>query len=110
MLQFVRPNFPCCSSAMGAHPDTYHVSTVRHIFIRAGKNAGNFVSDLIFVRGVPTIVLEWLVGPDDVTLPLVTISLDSRYLHKLNPPLANYLEAEYLYENEVVDPRRWIEG
>jgi hypothetical protein len=91
---------------METHPDIGTVTTVRHIFIRAGKNAGNFVSDLIFVRGVPTIVVEWLESPDGVNLPLVTISLDRRFLHKIDPPEADFLEAEYLYEKEVVDPRR----
>ena len=92
---------------METHPDIGPVTTVRHIFIRAGKNAGNFVSDLIFIRGVPTIVIEWLESPDGINLPLVTISLDPRYLHKIDSPEADFLEAEYLYEREVVDPRRF---
>jgi hypothetical protein len=92
---------------METHLDIGPVTTVRHIFIRAGKNAGNFVSDLIYVRGVPTIVLEWLERPDGMMLPLVTVSLDPRYLHKIDSPEADFLEAEYLYEKEVVDPRRF---
>jgi hypothetical protein len=91
---------------METHPDIGPVTTVRHIFIRAGNDASNFISDLIFVSDVPTIVVEWLESPDGVSLPLVTISLDRRYLHKIDSPEADYLEAEYLYEKEVVDPRR----
>ena len=92
---------------METHLDIGPLTTVRHIFIRAGKNAGHFVSDLIFVRGVPTIVVEWLERPDGVNLPLVTISLDPGYLHKIDSPEAEFLEAEYLYEKEVLDPRRF---
>jgi hypothetical protein len=65
------------------------------------------ISDLIFIRGVPTIVAEWLETPAG-DIPLVTIPLDPRYLHRIGSPEAErFLEIEYLYELEVVDPRRF---
>jgi hypothetical protein len=56
-------------------------------------------SDLIFVNGCPTIVVEWLVRPDG-DLPLATIPLDPQYLH----PLKGWEDVDYLYEIAVAPP------
>jgi hypothetical protein len=92
---------------MVVHPSVGPVTRVRHTFIRAGKNAGHFISDLIFVQGIPMIVIEWLETLEG-DVPLVTISLDRQHLHKITSLEAErFLETEYLYELEVVDPRRF---
>ncbi len=77
----------------------YEVFKVRHTMMRGGKNVGHFNSDLIFLDGVPTIVIEWEVRPDG-DVPAVAVALDPQHLHKLN-----WKSADYLYEFPVVDPR-----
>lgn len=77
----------------------YEVTSVRHLMIRAGKTIGHFNSDMIFVDGVPTIVIEWEVHPAG-DVPVVTIPLSPEHLHHLG-----WSEAEYLYEFPVEDPR-----
>jgi len=69
--------------------------------IRAGRTVGHFNSDLIFVDGTPTIVVEWEVKPNG-DFPFVTIPLDPTCL-----PHIGWDEAEYMYELPVEDPRRW---
>ena len=89
------------------HPTVGPVSRVRHTFVRADRTVSHQISDLIFVKGVPKIVVEWLETPQG-DVPLVTISLDGRHLHRLGSLEAErFLETEYLYELEVVDPRRY---
>jgi hypothetical protein len=85
---------------MAIDPSVGPVTKVWHTMTRAGKNLGHFNSDLIFVDGVPTIVVEWLVQPDG-DIPKVTIPLDPQFLRKLR-----WEDAEYLYEFPVEDPRR----
>lgn len=74
-------------------------STVRHLLI---SKHGQFHcdSDLIFVEGVPFIVIEWseMAGQE---IPLVTVELDPARLVKLGWPTA-----EYLYQGgPIEDPR-----
>ncbi len=75
------------------------VTKVRHRLSRGGENWGYVNSDLIFLSGVPTIVLVWE-GSRFFDYPAVTVSLDARFLHQINWP-----EAEYLYEHAIEDPR-----
>jgi hypothetical protein len=86
---------------MAIHPSIGDVTTVRHTLRRAGTNLGHFNSDLIFVGPVPTIVLEWMVGSEG-DIPAVAIPLDPTHLHKIG-----WKDAEYMYELEVEDPRRF---
>jgi hypothetical protein len=48
---------------MSIHPSVGKVYRVRHIMTTATQNA-HANSDLIYVNGVPTIVVEWEVRPD----------------------------------------------
>lgn len=73
------------------------VFRVRHTLMRAGRNAGIFDSDLVFMEGVPYIVMAWL-GED----PTIRIALDPQRLHPLT-----WEEVDYSYELPVVDPRRF---
>ena len=84
---------------MAIHPDVGPVTKVRHTMTRDGRHYAHFNSDLIFVSGVPTIVIEWDVFPDG-DWPAVTVALDPQYLHRLG-----WAEAEYLYEFAIEDPR-----
>ena len=83
---------------MAIHPSVGKVTTVRHTLLTT-KGWAHFNSDLIFVDGVPTVVLEWEMNPDG-DLPAVTIQLDPQRLHKLVWP-----KAEYMYEDGLEDPR-----
>ncbi len=76
-----------------------NVTSVRHTMTRGGKNLGHCNSDLIFVDGIPTIVIEWEVRPGDDN-PAVTVPLDPAHLHHIG-----WDNAEYLYEFPVEDPR-----
>jgi hypothetical protein len=58
-----------------------------------------FNSDLIFLAGAPIVVLLWEQRPFG-NYPAVTVTLDSKYLHKTDLP-----DAEYLYEFPIEDPR-----
>jgi hypothetical protein len=58
-----------------------------------------FNSDLIFLAGAPIVVLLWEQRPFG-NYPAVTVTLDSKYLHKTDLP-----DAEYLYELPIEDPR-----
>ena len=75
------------------------VTTVRHPMLSGGKVLGHFNSDLIFLAGVPIVVLVWEQRPHG-DYPAVTVTLDPAYLHKVNWP-----EANYLYELSIEDPR-----
>lgn len=75
------------------------VHKCRHILLRAGQNVGHCVSDLVFLEGVPHIVIEWEDRPAGQH-PAVTVKLDPEKLHPLNWP-----EVKYLYELPVEDPR-----
>lgn len=78
----------------------HKVSKVRHTMIRAGRNVGHFNSDLIFIKDVPTIVIEWQTRPGG-DVPAVTVSLDPAHLHPLG-----WKSADYVYELPVEDPRQ----
>jgi hypothetical protein len=92
---------------MKIHPSVGPVSRVRHTFVRAGENAGYFISDLIFVQGIPMIVVEWLEAPEG-EIPLETISLDRQHLRKIaSLEEERFLQTEYFYELEVADPRQF---
>jgi hypothetical protein len=58
-----------------------------------------FNSDLIFLAGVPIVVLEWEQRSFG-DYPAVTVTLDPMYLHK-----TDWSDAEYLYELSIEDPR-----
>lgn len=72
---------------------------VRHTLIRNGKNIGHFNSDLIYIKDVPHIVLEWLVFPNGDEIPAVSVALDSSKLHPLD-----WTDVQYLYEFPVEWP------
>ncbi len=75
------------------------VTKVRYPLMSGGGNVGYVNSGLIFLAGIPIIVLAWEERPFG-DYPAVTVSLDPRYLHRINWP-----EAEYLYELSIEDPR-----
>ncbi len=75
------------------------ITKVRHRLMSGGKNLGYVNSDLIFLAGIPIVVLVWEERPFG-DYPAVTVSLDPRYLHQLNWP-----EAEYLYGHSIEDPQ-----
>ena len=75
------------------------VTKVRHPLMNGGGNVGYVNSDLIFLAGIPIVVLAWEDRPFG-DYPAVTVSLDPRYLHQINWP-----EAQYLYELSIEDPR-----
>src|SRR6202049_5037394 len=56
-------------------------------------------SDLIFLAGAPIVVLAWEPRPIG-NYPAMTVTLESKYLHKTDLP-----DAEYLYELPIEDPR-----
>jgi len=58
------------------------------------------ISDLIFVDGVPTVVLDWG-GPPEKQYPLVTQTLDPRLLKEFSTP-----KTDFLYDGPVEDPRK----
>lgn len=85
---------------MAIHPSVGKVSSVWAIVGRRGVTAYHHAaSDLVWVAGVPTVVVQWAVRPDG-DLPSVTVPLDPQHLHKLNWP-----QAEYMYEFAIQDPR-----
>ena len=57
------------------------------------------ISDLVFIEGVPFIVLEWS-ALDGKEIPLVTVELDPKLL-QVGPSAG----AESLYDGQIVDPR-----
>ena len=75
------------------------VTKVRHRLMSGGNNLGYVNSDLIFLAGIPIVVLVWEERPFG-DYPAVTVSLDARYLHQINWP-----EAQYLYEHSIEDPQ-----
>ena len=64
-----------------------------------GQWDGRPSPDLIFLAGAPIVVLLWEQRPFG-NYPAVTVTLDSKYLHKTDLP-----DAEYLYELPIEDPR-----
>src|SRR5271170_3176572 len=75
------------------------VTKIRHRLMSGGNNLGYVNSDLIFLAGIPIVVLVWEARPFG-DYPAVTVSLDARYLHQINWP-----EAQYLYEHSIEDPQ-----
>jgi hypothetical protein len=49
---------------------------------RAGKHLGHFNSDLIFVSGIPMVVIEWKSSPQGDP-PAIRVPLDPAYLHEI---------------------------
>jgi|ERR1700730_1164375 hypothetical protein len=74
------------------------VTKVRVRMMHAGGEV-MFNSDLIFLAGIPIVVLVWEQRPHG-DYPAVTVTLDPKYLHKTNWP-----DAEYLYDVWIEDPR-----
>ena len=74
------------------------VTKVRHRVMSGDNNLGYVNSDLIFLAGIPCL-LVWEARPFG-DYPAVTVSLDGRYLHQLNWP-----QAQYLYERSIEDPQ-----
>jgi hypothetical protein len=83
------------SSLGGIRP----VTKVRHLLISGDRNLGYVNSDLIFLAGIPILVLVWEERPFG-DYPAVTVNLDPSCLHQVNSPVA-----EYLYECSIEDPR-----
>ncbi len=76
------------------------VHKCRHTLTRAGQNIGHCDSDLVFIDGVPHLVIEWE-DRQDGPHPAVTVKLDPEKLKVLDWP-----GVKYLYEMPVEDPRR----
>lgn len=57
--------------------------------------------DLIFVKGVPFAVLEWLSQAGSNEEPGTVVQLEERFLTKVQAPF----DTDYLYQVSVVDPR-----
>lgn len=70
---------------------------VWHTLCSNGVTLGYFVTDLVYVGDVPTLVLEWT---GDQPEPGATVPLDPQYLHEVNWP-----QAKWMYEFAVDDPR-----
>ena len=75
----------------------FEVHKVRVAIMRAGSN-NLCIADMVFMDGVPHVVLEWWQGPLGDT-PAVTISLNPRFLHEF--PKA----PQWMYENTIQDER-----
>jgi hypothetical protein len=58
------------------------------------------ISDLIFLNGVPTVVLDWG-GPPEKQYPLVTQTLDPQHLTEFSTP-----KTDFLYDGHIEDPRK----
>ena len=84
---------------MVIHPSVGRVSSVRAIIKRKGGPYAHFNCDLVWIQGIPTVVIEWASEPEG-DVPLVTIPLDAQKLRKLG-----WKEAEYLYDEAIQDPR-----
>jgi hypothetical protein len=82
--------------------DAYEIHHVYHFVTKAGQGVGYFISDLIFVKGLPIIVFEWGVAPDGGTRPKWSVTLDPNHLHELVPP---WPKADYTYDVAIPDPR-----
>jgi hypothetical protein len=76
------------------------VFKVRHTMSRCGTH-GHYISDLIFENGMPKAVIEWADTPQG-SAPAVTVDLDPQFLCEV--PGDRY---QYVYENEIADPRRF---
>lgn len=76
----------------------------RVLMTRAGQTA-HYDADLVFLDGTPTLVVEWTQAPhadsQSEETPVVTISLDPRFLHELK----GWGSVTHTYELPVVDPR-----
>jgi hypothetical protein len=71
----------------------YHVSKVYHFMNHNGRH-GYYESDLIFIDGVPHIVIEWKGNEPDTTLELDPVEL-------VGPDSAE----SYFYGPAIQDPR-----
>ncbi len=69
-----------------------------HMLINGALIIG--ISDLIFLDGVPTVVLDWG-GPPEKQYPLETQTLDPRLLKEFSTP-----KTDFLYDGPVEDPRK----
>jgi hypothetical protein len=58
------------------------------------------ISDLIFLDGVPTVVLEWGGAPSS-QYPMVTQTLDPQRLKEFSTP-----KTDFLYDGPIEDPRK----
>ena len=86
---------------MNINPDIGGIRLATKVRLRMPRAGGEvlFNCDLIFLAGTPTVVLEWEQRSFG-DYPAVTVTLDPMYLHK-----TDWLDAEYLYELSIEDPR-----
>jgi hypothetical protein len=74
-----------------------------HLYIKAYKNGKSYymsaISDLIFLEGVPTLVLEWG-GPMNNQYPLVKVEIDPTQLER-----SPSQDGVYFYRVPIEDPR-----
>ena len=84
---------------MSIHPSVGGVTTVHCLIRRSGRTA-HYNADLVFIGGVPTVVIDWIEYPDG-DRPGVTVPLDPSLLHKIG-----WDEAEYMYQDTIDDPRQ----
>jgi hypothetical protein len=85
---------------MSIHPSVGPVKRVRLLTYRRGQSGPyqHTNADLIFVDGVPTVVIEWDVRPGG-DLPLVTAPLDPQHLQDLG-----WADADFLYDGAIEIP------
>lgn len=84
--------------------DDAKVWTVRVNVISQVMPSGNQDGGMVFIDGVPHLVLEWCEasGAPSNEWPSVTVELNPKNLEKLGPPF----QADFLYQQSVEDPRQ----
>lgn len=78
----------------------YKVTKLRHL-LRTGGRVMHCESDLVWIEGLPVVVLEWLDFDTNFAVPHVTITLDPKYLFDL----PGWGEVTHGYQMELFDPR-----
>jgi len=81
-------------------PKPFRIHKVRHSMHRAGFGYGHYISDLVFLDGVPTVVIEWAQTPEG-EVPAVMVPLDPRRLQEFPPA-----SGDYFYPEPIEDPRK----
>jgi len=69
--------------------------------LKTGSGVEFTTSDLVWIDGVPTVVLKWKSFNSGSGVPEVVIPLDPACLH----PLTGWPDATYMYEWALEDPR-----
>lgn len=84
---------------MVVNPRYGRVSKVTFIMTRRGVTGYHTtIGDLVWVDGVPTLVIEWGTDLPEGDVPIVSVPLDRA---KLQPLAKN----QYVYDGAIEDPR-----